>query len=126
MRGIFANRWVYRENRVPYYQRLMQKDDGKRLWWKSHRSAYILYPYYIMLYGSLTATMYAMCRMVLGHKTCTTRSISAQLRLLLVPVPGVNLECLLDYIQAYELSRLSRRLWLHKFRLGSATACIKP
>ncbi|KAJ9645696.1 hypothetical protein H2201_007489 [Coniosporium apollinis] len=26
--------FVYRENRVPYYQRLYQKHDGKRLWWK--------------------------------------------------------------------------------------------
>lgn len=26
------NRFIYRENRVPYYQRLYQKDDGKRLW----------------------------------------------------------------------------------------------
>lgn len=26
--------FVYRENRVPYYQRLMQKHDGKRTWWK--------------------------------------------------------------------------------------------
>lgn len=25
---------IYRENRVPYYQRLYQRDDGKRIWWK--------------------------------------------------------------------------------------------
>lgn len=27
-------RFVYRENRVPYYQRLFQNHDGKRQWWK--------------------------------------------------------------------------------------------
>ncbi|KIX05880.1 uncharacterized protein Z518_03853 [Rhinocladiella mackenziei CBS 650.93] len=26
--------FVYRENRVPYYQRLFQNHDGKRQWWK--------------------------------------------------------------------------------------------
>jgi hypothetical protein len=26
--------FVYRENRVPYYQRLFQSHDGKRQWWK--------------------------------------------------------------------------------------------
>lgn len=28
------NRFVFRENRVPYYQRLFQKHDGKRQWYK--------------------------------------------------------------------------------------------
>lgn len=32
--SMFDKRFVYRENRVPYYQRLYQKDDGKRQWWK--------------------------------------------------------------------------------------------
>jgi hypothetical protein len=27
-------RFVFRENRVPYYQRLFQQHDGKRQWWK--------------------------------------------------------------------------------------------
>lgn len=27
-------RWVYRENRVPHYQRLFQKHDGLRQWQK--------------------------------------------------------------------------------------------
>ena len=27
-------RWLYRENRVPHYQRLFQRDDGLRQWWK--------------------------------------------------------------------------------------------
>ncbi|GKZ52044.1 hypothetical protein AbraIFM66951_010030, partial [Aspergillus brasiliensis] len=27
-------RFVYAENRVPFYQRLFQKNDGKRMWWK--------------------------------------------------------------------------------------------
>jgi Cytochrome c oxidase subunit VII len=36
-----------------------------RKYYQTHRSAYILYPYYTLLYGSLAATTYAMCRMVL-------------------------------------------------------------
>ncbi|KKZ59992.1 hypothetical protein EMCG_00834 [[Emmonsia] crescens] len=44
--------FIFRENRVPYYQRLFQKNDGKRLWNKSHRSPYLLYPYYISLFGT--------------------------------------------------------------------------
>lgn len=31
-RGVY--RFVFRENRVPYYQRLFQKHDGKRQWYK--------------------------------------------------------------------------------------------
>ncbi|KAK2733954.1 hypothetical protein FQN55_003092 [Onygenales sp. PD_40] len=61
--------FVFRENRVPYYQRLFQKHDGKRIWQKSHRSAFILYPFYFSVYGTLTATLYAMGRTVLGYKT---------------------------------------------------------
>ncbi|EGE81463.2 hypothetical protein BDDG_04405 [Blastomyces dermatitidis ATCC 18188] len=44
--------FIFRENRVPYYQRLFQKNDGKRIWNKSHRSPYLLYPFYISLFGS--------------------------------------------------------------------------
>jgi len=29
-----ASSFMYRENRVPYYQRLFQHHDGKRQWWK--------------------------------------------------------------------------------------------
>ncbi|BDD58020.1 hypothetical protein MPDQ_008129 [Monascus purpureus] len=61
--------FVFRENRVPYYQRLYQRHDGTRLWWKSPRSGFVLYPYFISVYGLGAATLYAMCRMVLGHKT---------------------------------------------------------
>ncbi|EED14937.1 conserved hypothetical protein [Talaromyces stipitatus ATCC 10500] len=83
--------FVYRENRVPYYQRLFQSHDGKRQWWKTGRSGAILYPYYISLYGTsagmfhsvdrlanpystanlydLSVTLYAMIRITLGHKT---------------------------------------------------------
>ncbi|EHY57901.1 hypothetical protein HRR83_005189 [Exophiala dermatitidis] len=66
-----AQRWgfVYRENRVPYYQRLFQKHDGKRQWWKTHRSPYILYPYYTLLLGSFAFSFYGMLRMTFGHKT---------------------------------------------------------
>ncbi|OCT44076.1 hypothetical protein CLCR_00727 [Cladophialophora carrionii] len=32
---------VFRENRVPYYQRLFQNHDGKRQWWKVSRSPFI-------------------------------------------------------------------------------------
>jgi hypothetical protein len=66
---------VFRENRVPHYQRLFQNHDGKRQWWKvSHdrttcvriiqwqqsnnklvqqtsRSGYIMYPYLLSVYG---------------------------------------------------------------------------
>ncbi len=30
----FTDRWVYAENRVPHYQRLYQRNDGVRQWWK--------------------------------------------------------------------------------------------
>ncbi|KAL3464989.1 hypothetical protein BJX64DRAFT_74754 [Aspergillus heterothallicus] len=43
--------FVFRENRVPYYQRLFQQHDGKRQWWKTSRSGYIMYPYLISVYG---------------------------------------------------------------------------
>ncbi|OJI98357.1 hypothetical protein ASPVEDRAFT_454969 [Aspergillus versicolor CBS 583.65] len=43
--------WVFRENRVPYYQRLFQQHDGKRQWWQTSRSPYIMYPYLISVYG---------------------------------------------------------------------------
>ncbi|KAM0091357.1 hypothetical protein ACP6JD_005220 [Aspergillus fumigatus] len=43
--------FVFRENRVPYYQRLFQQHDGKRQWWKTERSKYIMYPYLISVYG---------------------------------------------------------------------------
>lgn len=29
-----VSRFVFRENRVPYYQQLFQAHDGKRQWWK--------------------------------------------------------------------------------------------
>ncbi|KAL2218237.1 hypothetical protein M432DRAFT_640336 [Thermoascus aurantiacus ATCC 26904] len=61
--------FVFRENRVPYYQRLFQQNDGKRQWWKTPRSGYIMWPYLISTYGMAVATTYAMCRLVLGHKT---------------------------------------------------------
>ncbi|EEA23109.1 hypothetical protein TMatcc_001969 [Talaromyces marneffei ATCC 18224] len=61
--------FVYRENRVPYYQRLFQSHDGKRQWWKTGRSGAILYPYYISLWGTTAITTYAMIRLTFGHKT---------------------------------------------------------
>ncbi|KAJ5679476.1 hypothetical protein N7462_007720 [Penicillium macrosclerotiorum] len=27
-------RFVYRDNKVPFYQKLFQTNDGKRMWWK--------------------------------------------------------------------------------------------
>ncbi|KAJ5871834.1 uncharacterized protein N7529_004187 [Penicillium soppii] len=27
-------RFIYRDNRVPYYQKLFQTNDSKRMWWK--------------------------------------------------------------------------------------------
>ncbi|OCL00046.1 uncharacterized protein K441DRAFT_602159 [Cenococcum geophilum 1.58] len=61
--------FVYRPNRVPEYQRLFQKHDGVRQWWKTPRSPYMLYPYYAMLWGGFAGSMYMMSRMLLGHKT---------------------------------------------------------
>ncbi|KAL4983660.1 hypothetical protein BDW68DRAFT_181385 [Aspergillus falconensis] len=61
--------FVFRENRVPYYQRLFQQHDGKRQWWKTSRSGWVMYPYLISVYGMGVACTYAMGRMVLGHKT---------------------------------------------------------
>ncbi|GFF37496.1 hypothetical protein IFM46972_05241 [Aspergillus udagawae] len=43
--------FVFRENRVPYYQRLFQQHDGKRQWWKTERSKYLMYPYLLSVYG---------------------------------------------------------------------------
>lgn len=67
---------MFRENRVPYYQRLFQNHDGKRQWWKvslgpidsyafnaprqisnrsiaiqTSRSAYIMWPYLATTYA---------------------------------------------------------------------------
>ncbi|RDH15489.1 hypothetical protein M747DRAFT_346153 [Aspergillus niger ATCC 13496] len=64
-----SHRFVFRENRVPYYQRLFQQHDGKRQWWKTERSGYLMWPYLISVYGMGIATTYAMGRMVFGHKT---------------------------------------------------------
>ncbi|GME35165.1 Transcription factor c6 [Neofusicoccum parvum] len=61
--------FVNRENRVPYYQRLFQRHDGLRQWQKTSRSKAILLPYNIMLWGGFGASMYMMCRQVLGKKT---------------------------------------------------------
>jgi len=61
--------FVYRENRVSSYQRLFQRHDGIRQWWKTERSGLLIYPYYVSLFGTSIATMYAMGRLVMGHKT---------------------------------------------------------
>ncbi|EPQ62077.1 hypothetical protein BGT96224_3488 [Blumeria graminis f. sp. tritici 96224] len=63
--------FVNRENRVPHYQRLFFDANKKhiRLWETSHRSKFMLYPYYTIMWGTLAASMYCMCRLVLGHKT---------------------------------------------------------
>ncbi|ORY12940.1 hypothetical protein BCR34DRAFT_562855 [Clohesyomyces aquaticus] len=60
--------WLYRENRVPAYQRLHQKHDGLRLWEKS-RGKWMVPAYKVLLFGSFGSSMYMMGRMVLGHKT---------------------------------------------------------
>ncbi|KAF2104187.1 hypothetical protein NA57DRAFT_70404 [Rhizodiscina lignyota] len=33
------------------------------------RSRLILYPYYVLLWGTFGCSVYGMCRMVMGHKT---------------------------------------------------------
>lgn len=63
--------FVQRENRVPYYQRLFFEGQKKhiRIWDTTRRSKFMLYPYYVILFGGLAANMYCMCRVVLGHRT---------------------------------------------------------
>ncbi|KIW04487.1 uncharacterized protein PV09_04246 [Verruconis gallopava] len=61
--------FVYRENRVPHYQRLFQRKDGIPDRWKTPRSPLLLYPFYAATAVCLTSSMYMMGRMVLGHKT---------------------------------------------------------
>ncbi|CAG7936341.1 unnamed protein product [Penicillium nalgiovense] len=70
--------FVFRENRVPYYQRLFQNHDGKRQWWKTSRSGYLMYPYLISVYGLGAATTYAMCRMVLVSFTQPSTHLSTR------------------------------------------------
>ncbi|CAL8580691.1 hypothetical protein XPA_006411 [Xanthoria parietina] len=60
--------FVNRENRVPYYQKLYQTTPG-RIWSKSPRAKYMLYPYYALLSFTFSGSMYMMVRLVLGHKT---------------------------------------------------------
>ncbi|PWW77452.1 hypothetical protein C7212DRAFT_314313 [Tuber magnatum] len=61
--------FVYRENRVPHYQRLFQKNDGVRQWHKTPRSKMMLYPYFAMLGLGFSGAFYGMCRMVMGKKS---------------------------------------------------------
>ncbi|KAI5818470.1 hypothetical protein BZA77DRAFT_307047 [Pyronema omphalodes] len=60
---------LYKENKVPHYQRLYQRDDGVRLWMKHPRSKMLVYPYLAILGLGSVGTFYAMCRMVAGKKT---------------------------------------------------------
>ncbi|KAI8938309.1 hypothetical protein NX059_005961 [Plenodomus lindquistii] len=60
--------WIYRENRVPYYQREFQKHDGLRVWQKS-RGRYMVPMFQTLLFTSLGASMYMMGRLFVGHKT---------------------------------------------------------
>ncbi|KAF2843071.1 hypothetical protein M501DRAFT_993908 [Patellaria atrata CBS 101060] len=66
-----AQKWgfVNRPNRVPEYQRMFQAHDGKRQWVQTPRSKFMLYPYYVILWGGFAGSMYMMGRMTLGHKT---------------------------------------------------------
>ncbi|CAG8287753.1 unnamed protein product [Penicillium nalgiovense] len=65
--------FVFRENRVPYYQRLFQNHDGKRQWWKTSRSGYLMYPYLISVYG-LGAGDYHLCHVPHGSREFTQPS----------------------------------------------------
>ncbi|KAF2823114.1 hypothetical protein CC86DRAFT_409880 [Ophiobolus disseminans] len=60
--------WVFRENRVPHYQREFQKHDGLRTWEKA-RGKWMMPAYKTLLFTSIGASMYMMGRLVLGHKT---------------------------------------------------------
>ncbi|RDW81226.1 cytochrome c oxidase subunit 7 [Aspergillus mulundensis] len=70
--------FVFRENRVPYYQRLFQQHDGKRQWYKTSRSGWVMYPYLISVYGMGVACTYAMGRMVFVSKPFAHGSINAR------------------------------------------------
>ncbi|PSS28188.1 hypothetical protein M430DRAFT_15417 [Amorphotheca resinae ATCC 22711] len=63
--------FIFRENRVPYYQRLFQEGQKKhiRQWNQTPRSKMLLYPYYVIMFGGFAGSMYMMCRTVLGHRT---------------------------------------------------------
>jgi len=63
--------FIYRENRVPHYQRLFAEGSQKhiRQWNQTGRSKMLLYPYYCVLWGGFAGAMYMMTRQVLGHKT---------------------------------------------------------
>ncbi|RFU29970.1 hypothetical protein B7463_g6365, partial [Scytalidium lignicola] len=63
--------FVNRENRVPHYQRLFQQGQQQhiRQWMQTPKSKVLLYPYFALFYGSLTASVYMMSRQVLGYKT---------------------------------------------------------
>ncbi|KAF2673003.1 hypothetical protein BT63DRAFT_143401 [Microthyrium microscopicum] len=61
--------FVYRENRVPHYQRLFQKVDGVRQWQKTPKSNLYLKPYYFLLFTGTAGSLWMMGRMVMGHKT---------------------------------------------------------
>ncbi|KAL1602105.1 hypothetical protein SLS59_004790 [Nothophoma quercina] len=56
--------WVFRENKVPHYQRLMQQHDGLRTWEKA-RGKWMIPAYKGLLYVSLGSSMYMMGRLVL-------------------------------------------------------------
>ncbi|KAH9837420.1 Isocitrate lyase [Teratosphaeria destructans] len=60
---------LYRKNNVPHWQRVHQAHDGLRQWQKGPYAARLLPAYHFLLWSTLGATMYMMCRMVLGKKT---------------------------------------------------------
>ncbi|KAH7409885.1 hypothetical protein DE146DRAFT_751613 [Phaeosphaeria sp. MPI-PUGE-AT-0046c] len=60
--------WVFRENRVPHYQREFQKHDGLRTWQKA-RGKWMVPMFKAGMYTSVSCSMYMMCRLFLGHKT---------------------------------------------------------
>ncbi|KAF8242810.1 hypothetical protein K440DRAFT_494965, partial [Wilcoxina mikolae CBS 423.85] len=56
--------FLYKENKVPYYQRLYQRDDGVRLWMKHPRSKMLMYPFFAVLTVGFAGSLYGMGRMV--------------------------------------------------------------
>ncbi|KAI5848395.1 hypothetical protein BZA05DRAFT_475450 [Tricharina praecox] len=61
--------FIYKENKVPQYQRLYQRDDGVRLWNKHPRSRVLLLPYFAILGVGVAGSIYGMVRMAAGKKT---------------------------------------------------------
>ncbi|CAI7612960.1 unnamed protein product [Penicillium crustosum] len=79
--------FVFRENRVPYYQRLFQNHDGKRQWWKvsTLRKGHLCPQ---LSFGQTKKlTMDLSCRPPAPVTSCTPTSSRSTASVLLPPTP---------------------------------------